>query len=336
MTTFSLLAEFVGIGTATAALRAAAPGMRWLEPFLPSHVMHPLGWTLLSFVWEGLFIGLATAGVLALLRRRSANVRYLAGCAALLLMAAAPAVTFSRLYDPSRQAPLTRRERPEQPLPDPPATVDLQSPEITPLPLVEMPVSVAPRSTPWHVAARAWCEARLAWFVSGWLVGVLALTAWLLAGWVRVQRWRRRLVAPLSRQWKAVVAELAERLCVGRAVRAFESRLASVPMALGWLRPVILVPACALTGLTPEQLRALLAHELAHIRRHDYLVNLLQSVVEALLFYHPAVWWVSGRVRTEREHCCDDLAVQACGSSATYVGALASAAELARRAGDHA
>ncbi len=93
-------------------------------------------------------------------------------------------------------------------------------------------------------------------------------------------------------------------------------------MAIGWLRPVILVPVSALAGLTPEQMEAILAHELAHIRRHDYLINLLQTVIETLLFYHPAVWWVSRQIRNERENCCDDMAVAACGDALVYARAL--------------
>ena len=98
-------------------------------------------------------------------------------------------------------------------------------------------------------------------------------------------------------------------------------------MMVGWLNPVVLLPASALSGLTPTQIEALLAHELAHVRRHDYLVNLLQSVVETLLFYHPAVWWVSAHVRAEREHCCDDLAVAVC-DRLVYVTALADLAAM--------
>jgi hypothetical protein len=96
----------------------------------------------------------------------------------------------------------------------------------------------------------------------------------------------------------------------------------AVPTAIGWLRPVILLPVGALTGLTVQQLEAIIAHELAHIRRHDYLINLLQTVIETLLFYHPAVWWVSRRIREEREHCCDDLAVSVCGDALSYARAL--------------
>src|SRR5204862_7224915 len=104
--------------------------------------------------------------------------------------------------------------------------------------------------------------------------------------------------------------------------RLRESAGVPVPAVLGGVRPVVLLPASAVTGLTPLQLDALLAHELAHVRRYDYLVNVLQSVIETLLFYHPAVWWVSRRVRDEREHCCDDLAVTVCGDAHAYATAL--------------
>ena len=111
-------------------------------------------------------------------------------------------------------------------------------------------------------------------------------------------------------------------------VRLLESTLVDVPTVIGWIKPVILLPASALSGLKPHQLEAILAHELAHIRRHDYLVNLLQTLVETLLFYHPAVWWLSRRIRAERENCCDDLAVSLCGDPYTYAQALADLEEL--------
>src|SRR5204863_17364 len=115
---------------------------------------------------------------------------------------------------------------------------------------------------------------------------------------------------------------LAHRLRISRPVRLVRSALVEVPTAVGWLRPMILLPASTLTGLTTGQIEAILAHEMAHIRRHDYLVNLLQCIVEMLLFYHPAVWWVSRRIREERELCCDDLAVRISGDPVSYARAL--------------
>ncbi len=130
----------------------------------------------------------------------------------------------------------------------------------------------------------------------------------------------------------AVAAAVAARMGLARPVHVLMSALAEGPGVVGWLRPVILLPAATLAGLTPQQFEAVLAHEIAHILRYDYLVNLLQMLVEALLFYHPAVWWVSGRIRHERELCCDDVAVRACGDAVCYARALTSLERLRAQA----
>jgi GWxTD domain-containing protein len=125
-----------------------------------------------------------------------------------------------------------------------------------------------------------------------------------------------------SPELQLVFHELKHRLGITRVVMLANSALVQVPTVIGWLRPVILVPVGCLTGLAPVQIEAILAHELAHIQRHDYLIGVLQSFVEAVLFYHPAVWWVSKQVRRERENCCDDLAVRTSGDSFAYAKAL--------------
>src|SRR5262249_38125300 len=118
------------------------------------------------------------------------------------------------------------------------------------------------------------------------------------------------------------------RLGVRINARVVESPTAHTPSVVGWLRPVILLPAAMVAGIPRAALEAILAHELCHIRRHDYLVNLLQSVVEALLFYHPAVHWVSHALRVEREHCCDDLVVELLGDPVLYARALLTAESI--------
>src|SRR5262249_33636479 len=128
--------------------------------------------------------------------------------------------------------------------------------------------------------------------------------------------------------WPGTCARLCERLRLRRPVRLLHSALVQVPTVLGWLRPVVLLPLSAVAELPPAQLEALLAHELAHVRRHDYLVNLLQSVVGTLVFYRAAVGGVSERVRLERENCCDDWAVQVCGDRLVYARALTAMEEL--------
>jgi hypothetical protein len=150
----------------------------------------------------------------------------------------------------------------------------------------------------------------------------MVFSARLLMGWLGLRRLRRG-AAGARAEVEAMLERLKERLGVRGLVAVLETARVEVPSVIGVLRPVVLFPASALTGIPAEQLEGLLAHELAHIRRHDYLVNLLQSVVETLLFYHPAVWWVSGRIREEREHCCDDMVVGAGVGRVVYARALA-------------
>jgi len=161
-----------------------------------------------------------------------------------------------------------------------------------------------------------------------WLVGVAMLSMYTAGGWVRVRRLARLGIEPAEPAWNSKLESLKRRLQVSRPVRLYMSAIAQVPTVIGWVRPCILLPVSAIIGLDEVQLQAVLAHELAHIRRYDYLVNLLQSGVETLLFYHPAVWWVSRKIRAERENCCDDLAVEACGDVLVYAGALAKLEEL--------
>src|SRR5208282_2469549 len=123
--------------------------------------------------------------------------------------------------------------------------------------------------------------------------------------------------------WQECMARLAKRLAISRKVCLWESAIAHTPAVIGWIRPVVLLPASAISGLAPSQIEALLAHELAHIRRQDYLVNLLQTAIETLLFYHPATWWISRQIRNERENCCDDIAAKTTESPVIYARALA-------------
>jgi HEAT repeat protein len=137
-----------------------------------------------------------------------------------------------------------------------------------------------------------------------------------MGGFARTQRITRESTSSASHALILRVEKLCERLGISRAIRLLESTAIDVPLVIGAIRPVIVVPVSLITGLTPLQLDMLLVHELAHIRRHDYLINLVQTVFETLLFYHPAARWISDRAREERENCCDDVAVEMCGGDA--------------------
>ena len=160
------------------------------------------------------------------------------------------------------------------------------------------------------------------WLLEFWLAGIVVLSVRALGGLCLLERIRRRETNPVSTELEAMAHALERRLGLRRALRYCQCRNLDAPAVIGWLRPVVLLPVSALTGLSPEQLGAVIAHELAHIRRHDALVNLFQTGVETLLFYHPAVWWVNSQIRAERENCCDDVAVSVCGGVPDYARAL--------------
>jgi uncharacterized protein (TIGR03435 family) len=156
-----------------------------------------------------------------------------------------------------------------------------------------------------------------------WLAGAGALSLRLLLESMFTGRLKSALASPVAPEWRRRFHELAARIGISRRVGFLASARVDVPCVVGWLRPVVLLPAGMLAGLPMDQVEAVIAHELGHILRHDYLVNLLQRFVEAMLFYHPAVWWVSREIRREREHCCDDIAVSATGDAILYAEALA-------------
>jgi len=278
-----------------------------------------IGWALLHLLWQGAIVAGILAAALALLSRSSANVRYAVSCSALALVFSLFVATAWRAYDPE-VAPVKTA-----------ATVQAAEEEAK-ISLAEVPVVIA------SIAAENWRERAISMVVRArqslpsvvalWLFGVVVLSSRLLVSWIRARSMATRGTKDAGPQWQDIADRLADALVLRRAVRLLESAAVEVPSVIGSLRPVILLPASTLTGLTPAQIEMILAHELAHIRRHDFLVNLLQALVETLMFYHPAVWWMSRRVRIERENCCDDMAVAVCGNPIQYARALTRLEEL--------
>ncbi|HEX8354957.1 MAG TPA: M56 family metallopeptidase, partial [Pyrinomonadaceae bacterium] len=303
--------------------------------FAARGLLDAAGWALVHSLWQGLLVGALYACFAAVAARAGANVRYAVAVAALLLLLLLPLATaclsarsprglFAREYVASEgtwadsvsaggRAPRAGNE-PAALAPNGPGVADVAD----------------------GAGLRGWAESRLAallpWLVCAWLSGVLLLGSRFAGAWLLVLRLRRS-AGPVPERFEELLARVSGRLRVPRAVRLCQSALVEVPTVVGHLRPIILIPAGALLGLTPQQLEAVLAHELAHVRRHDYAVNLLQTAAETLLFYHPAAWWLSRRIRAEREHACDDAAVEATGDALLYARSLAALEHLrARRA----
>jgi beta-lactamase regulating signal transducer with metallopeptidase domain len=286
-------------------------------------LLQRLGWALIHFLWQGAALALILRIALAILRRSSAQARGLAACATLLAMAVAPILTFYKMdapqVDETANAPI-------------PAVLGAHSIGIIPSPIPIAPghLKIEPHTAAPATVASAFGAPEIAaqlirtfvpWVTPIWLLGVSLCLARLFGGWLLTERLKSR-GAPITGDMERWVADLSRRIGVSLPVQLLESALAQGPAVIGWLRPVILLPASALSGLSAQELRAILAHELAHIRRYDYLVNLLQCLAETLLFYHPAVWWVSARIRQERENACDDIAAAACGDRFLLARAL--------------
>lgn len=258
-----------------------------MAEFLNAEAVRALAWALVHFLWQGVLLAALAAVALRLTNRPSR--RYALGVAVLVAMVAAPVATFL-LY-----------------LGQVSSMVDQASLAVPPV--SGAAAGDANRVAPaFHVDMVWWPAAS----VIVWLSGIAVLSLRLAGGWLVARRMTARAVRPAHTALQALATELAARLAVDRAVRVLESSAVAVPVVVGWLRPAIVFPVAALSGLSTAQIEALLAHELAHVRRHDYLVNLLQSCAEVVLFYHPAVWWLSGQIRRERERCCDDIAIGMC------------------------
>ena len=276
------------------------------------------GWTLIHFLWQGALAALATGAALRLARRRPAQVRYLIACAGLVASMAMPVATAVLLL-PSEPA------RADLAVVDGTARNTMLARTFTSDAVAAIVARVdSLNASAAGVATRSGVRADD--FIRGvvfvWVLGVALLLGRMTAGWWQVRELHRLALETPACGWQRACARIGERLGLTRFAHVVESAVVEVPTVVGWLRPVIILPVAAIASLTPSQVEAILAHELAHIRRYDYVVNLCQTLAETLLFYHPGVWWVSSRIRTEREHCCDEIAVATCGDAVAYAEAL--------------
>jgi len=272
-----------------------------------------VGYALVAFLWQGAAIGSLTAIALAIFRRSQAPMRYAIACAGLGLLAVAPVVSAMRYAS----------NMPENVVASSISRGSLA--DFSPAPAA---ASASPDRADLSGRSVALLEPHLPLIVMFWAGGVGLGGIKLFAGWWKLRRLCRAAVAVSPAAWSASLRDMAGRLGVTKRIRIVTSTLIDVPAVVGWIRPAIVVPAALLANLPATYLDAVLAHELAHLRRRDYLVNALQCGVEVLLFYHPAVWWVSRQVRVEREHCCDDDAAIVCGDRLEYARAIASLEEL--------
>ena len=298
----------------------------WLSP----DVTRALGWALIHSLWQCLALAALAAALMALSRR--ATVRYLVGVGALASMLAFPVATLFVLT--TATSPLVSGSL---------FVAPRNAPAVSTVPIPAAP-NAAPSRIETGSAQREPDSSQvppvlrdfrtrlpllnvLPWLVAAWLSGVAFFSLRFAGGFVLLEHRRRSQTAIPGAGILALCQDVQRQLGFERAIEYLECGWLQAPAVIGWLRPIVLLPVAALTGLTEDQLRAVIAHELAHVRRFDALVNLFQVLVETLLFYHPAVWWLNKRIRAERELCCDEIAVAASGNRLEYAKALTLMAE---------
>ncbi|MEM9985614.1 MAG: M56 family metallopeptidase, partial [Bacteroidota bacterium] len=283
--------------------------MNMLSSLLDTTWAEALGWTLLHSLWQGvIWVALLRLGTY-LLKGRPAQYRYALTLLSVFGLAMTAILTFIQGYQSSVGVAKGFELLPAEAKTYIWAASDLGA-----------------GGTWWEVMTNQ-INAIAPWLTGAWLLGLgLFLIRW-IGAYFHVQELRYREAKPMNYHWQDRINELGRQIGIRRTVLLIESRRVSGPLSLGHFKPVVLVPMGLFTGLSPVQIEAILAHELAHIRRHDYLINLMVSLLEVVFFYHPAMWYLFREVSQAREHCCDDLAVATCGSAMDYAKTLAWLAE---------
>jgi bla regulator protein BlaR1 len=275
---------------------------------LPDYLVKALCGTLIHSLWQGVLLA-ALAGIIVVCTRRSgAAIRYNLLMAGLALFACTVAFTFIYELNQVKAAhPLI-------------AGKQVTIPDTSPLP------GAVSKASDYQLVS-GFLNAHSSSIVFIWLLVVMARTLQLMTGLQSLYYLRRRQVLAVNKDWENRVKELAQQLGIKRLISVAESGMAKVPMVIGHLKPLILIPAGLMTAMPPAEIEAILIHELAHIHRRDYIMNLLVSIMEIAFFFNPAVLWIASLIRAERENCCDDIVVARTGSKVNYIKALVACQE---------
>lgn len=287
--------------------------MSWIFNFFPQEVVSSLGWTLLHSLWQGGLIALVLYFVLYYLRNRNANLKAFLSAAALAFVIAASAVTFAVEYNSALTGDTT--------------AVYVKAAQEKPL--FENPVDLSKLNGETTLFSKLYSEFQTYFknnvqlIVTLWLAGFIFFAIRFTGGVFYTARMRRKIVLLEDDKLCSGFNVISARAGIKKNILFAESALVKVPIVLGYFKPVVLLPFGLISGLPLDQVEAIIAHEIAHIKRYDILINLFQSTAEIIFFFNPSVWYISHKIRVERENACDDIAINLCGNSVVYAKALA-------------
>ena len=305
-----------------------------IDYILSPQSVEALGWTLLHSLWQGAVFAILLAVLFIVLRSYTAQSRYVVAAGLLTAFFVTVGATFCMQWqDTGDRIELASTESVIQPTEE---SLGFDEMAATATQSAIDHVNIQPNNTEvviakqshWLTAFSKYYERHLPLLVTFWLLGVLVLQLRFLGQVAYVQRLKHYGTQLFPSSWSDTIEELESKLRIQKKVRYLTSLRVESPMVIGWLKPVVLMPRQLLRSLSETEIYAVLAHELAHIRREDFVVNLMQTLLCNVFFFHPGVWWMSNRVDDEREHCCDDLAVAATGQATSYAKTLINVSEL--------
>ena len=286
------------------------------EQLFNSPFLYSLSLTLVHFLWQGLLVALVLKSLLSIVDKNKSKLRYTLATLAMLANGILAVLTYTMVY---------------------PDTSSGMNSNLSPIPLTSLVNELTQQNAlfTYQELLPSILAHSLPYFSLFWLATISILTSKLLIEIINVNNLPRHSSISPSSALSARFDELAKQIMLTHTPKLLISLKTEVPMAIGWLKPVVLIPATMVTGLNSAQLEMLILHELAHIRRHDYLVNFFQTLIELLFFFHPSVHWIGKQMRNEREYCSDDIAVEHCGDAIAYAHTLTDTASLCSKGHFH-
>jgi beta-lactamase regulating signal transducer with metallopeptidase domain len=293
--------------------------MKFISELFETNIIDAIGWTLFHILWQGFLLAILLGLILKIFKNKSSQIRYALSLISLLFVVGLSIYNFTNNYQ-------------KEPLPESKNSITLNSSNQNNVQVIDFSNS---SESLLKTSLFNKIEQKLSKIdrffpiiVKLWMIGVFFFILKFIFSYLYTNRLRRTQTSDISDDWLKHFYKIESKLNIKRKIRYIESKLVKAPLMLGYLKPVVVFPIGLLTGIPTNQIEAIISHELAHIRRNDYIINVLQTIIETVFFFHPAVWYISSQIRKERENCCDDIALTVCEGSIIYAKALVSVQEL--------
>ena len=259
-----------------------------------------IGWTLFHSIWQISLVGILVKLGLFIFRKKSSRIKYNISLLGVFVITLSTIFTFSNIYSTSEVISTSQNQIPTFKI------LSFTTPEISELNVKEQ--------TPLISQVLLLVKSNMNLIVYFWLIGVMFFSIRFAGSYWYVQRIKLKFSHPLNEKWDVKFKTIGKKLNLRKKVQFLESHITKIPITIGYLKPAVILPLGLLTSIPFNQIEAIITHELAHIKRNDYLINLFVLFLEAFFFFHPVFWWLSKTINTERENCCDDLTIHYCGT----------------------